>query len=123
MLRLLLDENLSPAVALALREGGWDIIHIRERGLLGATDPQVLEYAFNDDRVLITANVNDFVKLTTAREIHAGVVLIENGSLGRAEQRELLDRVLASLASRDDTVNLILRVAIDGALLYDEPPP
>ncbi len=30
------------------------------RGLLGADDRTILEYAFNDDRILVIANVGDF---------------------------------------------------------------
>ena len=61
--KLLLDESLSPAVAVALVADGIDACHVRDRGILGATDPQVLERAFLEDRVLVTLNVNDFVKL------------------------------------------------------------
>ncbi len=41
--KLLLDENLSPAVGIALRAAGVDVVHVRERGLLGATDAVVLD--------------------------------------------------------------------------------
>jgi predicted nuclease of predicted toxin-antitoxin system len=34
-----------------------DAIAVRDRGLLGAKDYQVLEYAFNEERILVTANV------------------------------------------------------------------
>jgi len=35
----------------------------------GASDAQVLELAFREDRILVTSNVDDFVKLVRAREI------------------------------------------------------
>ena len=42
--RLLLDENLSPKVAQTLaREEGIDACHIRDRGMLNASDGDVLE--------------------------------------------------------------------------------
>ncbi len=51
-MKLLLDENLSPKVAETLaRDDGIDACHIRDRGLLGATDPEVLERAFSEDRI------------------------------------------------------------------------
>lgn len=79
MVRLLLDENLSPRVAIDLRQEGYDVVHLRERGRLGITDPQVLALAFDEDRVLVTANVADFRKLAAAREVHAGIALLLDG--------------------------------------------
>lgn len=53
--KLLLDEQLSPTVAQRLRQfEGIDVIHIRDRGRLGSSDGEVLEFAFADDRVLVT---------------------------------------------------------------------
>ena len=42
-MKLLVDENLSPRVAVLLRDGGFDAIHILERGLGGAADSTVSE--------------------------------------------------------------------------------
>ena len=72
--RLLLDENLSPWVARQLREDGVDAVHVNERKLTGATDAEVLERSYEEDRVLVTSNVEDFELLCRAREVHAGEV-------------------------------------------------
>ena len=62
--KLLFDENVSPAVAEQLaRIDGLDACHVRDRGLLAATDAEVLERAYDEDRILVTANVADFLKL------------------------------------------------------------
>jgi predicted nuclease of predicted toxin-antitoxin system len=74
--KLLLDENLSPSVALALRATGIDAVHVRDRSMFGATDPEVLRRAFAEDRILVTANVGDFIKLARSVELHGGIVLI-----------------------------------------------
>jgi predicted nuclease of predicted toxin-antitoxin system len=48
-MKFIIDEDLSPRVARYLcQEFCFDAIAIRDRGLLGATDPEVLEYAFNN---------------------------------------------------------------------------
>lgn len=66
--KLLLDENLSPRLAEVLRnEDKLDAVHIRDRGLLGAKDHEVLERACAEDRVLATKKLDDFVKLARAR--------------------------------------------------------
>ena len=78
--KLLLDENLSPKVAETLsKEDGVDICAVRDRGMLEASDDEVLDRAFEEDRILVTANVCDFEKLAHARELHAGIVLLEQG--------------------------------------------
>jgi Domain of unknown function (DUF5615) len=61
-MKFIIDEDLSPRVARYLcQEFYFDAIAIRDRGLLGATDPEVLEYAFKEDRILVTANIRDNV--------------------------------------------------------------
>jgi uncharacterized protein with PIN domain len=61
--KLLLDENLSPRVAEILRRDGIDVCAVRDRGLLEATDPEVFYKAFDEDRIVVTANVGDFEEL------------------------------------------------------------
>lgn len=123
MVKLLLDENLSPRVAIELRADGHDAVHLRERGRLGIADPEVLELAFAEDRVLVTANVADFRKLAAARDLHAGIVLLLDGGLRRDEQLEVLRRVMVALEGDDDLVNRLLTVALDGGFSIEEVPP
>jgi predicted nuclease of predicted toxin-antitoxin system len=121
--RLLIDENLSPAVAATLRNEGHDVVHVRERGLLGVSDAVVPEKAYDEDRVLVTANVADFRKLAGARELHAGVVCIVDGGLVRDEQVEVLRRVVAALENEPDLMNRVLTVTLDGGFMIEELPP
>jgi len=123
VVKLLLDENLSPRAAVDLREDGHNVVHLRERGRLGIADPEVLELAFAEDRVLVTANVADFRKLAAARDLHAGIVLLLDGGLRRDEQLEVLRRVIGALEAGDDLVNRLLTVALDGGFSIEELPP
>ena len=120
--KLLLDENLSPRVAEALRGEGIDACHVRDRGLLHATDAVVLERAFEEDRVLVTANVGDFVRLAHARDIHAGIVLIEDGGLLRDEQHEVVRRAYHAMQGEQDMANRVLRVGLDKAMAFEDIP-
>lgn len=121
--KLLLDENLSPAAAIALAADGIDACHVRDRGILGATDHEVLERAFLEDRILVTSNVDDFVKLARAREIHAGIVLIERVGLLRDEQIELIRQVAAKLVEHGAMVNELLHIDERGAMRFEVVPP
>lgn len=41
-LKLLLDENVPPKVAIELRQPGYDAVHLRDIGLKGSKDSQVI---------------------------------------------------------------------------------
>ena len=110
--KLFLDENLSPFICVVLREDGVDASHVRDRGMFGATDAEVLERAYAEDRLLVTLNVDDFVRLVRARDLHAGIVLIEQSGLTREEQLDVVRRALAlivaELEAGRDMVNRVL---------------
>lgn len=111
------------AAVVALAAEGIDACHVRDRGILGATDHEVLERAFLEDRVLVTSNVDDFVKLARAREIHAGIVLIERAGLLRKEQIELIRQVVDKLAEHGAMINELLHVDDHGSMSFEEVPP
>lgn len=122
MVKLLLDENITPAAAVALATDGIDAYHVRDRGLEGATDEELLDRAYDEDRILVTLNVGDFEALVRNRELHAGVVLIERAGLLRDEQIELMRSVTAALAEHGTLINEILRIAYDGSMSFEPAP-
>ena len=110
--KLLLDEDISPHVANRLVQDGIDATHVRNRARLGATDREVLEIAYNEDRILVTANVADFEKLARSYDLHRGIILIEDGSLLRDEQYEIVGRALRFLEkSGHDLINHVLHIS------------
>lgn len=104
--KLLLDENLSPTI-----------------GMLGVPDHVLLERAFLDDRVLVTCNVDDFIGFARSREIHAGIVLVEEGGLLRDEQLRIVRVAIATLRAERDFVNRVLRIWTDGTTIIEQVPP
>lgn len=118
-MKFLIDEDLSPRVARYLCEQFLiDAVAIRDRGLLGVSDQEVLDYAFNEDRILVTANIGDFEKFARASEIHAGIVFIQEGDLLRDEQilimREVVIFIQQELKVGRDMINRVLYISIDG---------
>lgn len=126
-MKLLIDENLSARVAVELQREGFDVVHVRERGLLGATDPEVLQRAYDEDRILVTSNVGDFVKLARARDLHPGIVLVEDAGLPRDEQmrvvKEAIERLQAEQQAGRDLINRVLRLWSDGEAIFEHIPP
>jgi predicted nuclease of predicted toxin-antitoxin system len=127
-MKFIIDEDLSPRVARYLcQEFCFDAIAVRDRGLLGATDREVLDYAFNEDRMLVTANIRDFEKLAAAAEIHAGIVLMLDGDLLAAEQIEVMAMIVQVLQADEidtgkDLVNRVLYISIAGTARFENLP-
>lgn len=117
-LKLLVDENLSPQIAVTLRAEGFDVVHVRDRGLNAASDRELFDRAFVEDRLVVTSNVGDFERLARTCQLHAGLVLIEDGTLARDEQLRVVRAALtvmeADRAAGRDMVNRVLRIWADG---------
>jgi predicted nuclease of predicted toxin-antitoxin system len=126
-MKFIIDEDISPRVARYLcQEFCFDAIAVRDRGLLGATDREVLDYAFKEDRILVTANIRDFEKLASAAELHAGIVLMLDGDLRAAEQIKVISTVVRAIQSEidigKDLVNRVLYISIDGTARFENLP-
>ena len=59
MTKILLDQGLPRLAASLLRDEGWDVLHTGDIGLSRSTDRQILEFARNEQRVIITLD-SDF---------------------------------------------------------------
>lgn len=98
-MKLLLDANLSPEVARLLREAGHDAIHVRDIGLLSAPDPEIMQAAAKEGRILLTADA-DFGALLALGSLAAPSVLLLRSAdhLRPAEQAELIAVNLPQIA-------------------------
>lgn len=90
-MRLLLDENLSPALCGFLIEAGHDVVHVRDLGLATAGDDVVLASAAAERRVLISADTDFGTMMARSGASEPSVVLIRRaGGRRAAEQASLL---------------------------------
>jgi predicted nuclease of predicted toxin-antitoxin system len=65
--RLLLDEMLSPDIAVRLRRRGHDAVAVSKLPELRSTpDDELLAHAADDGRVIVTMNVGDFARIDAA---------------------------------------------------------
>jgi len=114
-MRILLDAHISGrTVGKSLVEGGHDVQALdSEQELERLSDPEVLQLAATEGRVLVTANVRDFEPLLREwageGRPHAGVILVPSSvrneafgvlilgveeTLADTDQEEWIDRVV-----------------------------
>jgi predicted nuclease of predicted toxin-antitoxin system len=97
-MRLLFDANISPEVARRLSASGHDAIHVVDIGLLAASDPEIMQAAAAEERVLVTAD-SDFAAMLALGERRApSVVLLRSADhLRPHKQADLLAANLPAL--------------------------
>ncbi len=90
-MKFLVDEDLSEEIASILRAKGVDAVHVRELGLSGAEDREVLDEAAQQKRCVITRNRNDFLKLTEfyfqEGRPHHGIIIVPRSYPGNEPSR------------------------------------
>jgi predicted nuclease of predicted toxin-antitoxin system len=112
MLRLVSDEDVHGGVIRGLRRRapGLDLIRVQEVGLDHTPDPEILEWAAGEGRILITSDVNSMVGFANYR-VHAGqpmpgvLVLHGNISIGQAIDDILL---VANCYTADEMKNQVV---------------
>lgn len=108
-MRVLLDEQLSPQIAVLLRHAGYDVLAVVDRDdLLGCSDKIVFEIASSEGRALVTNNIKDFRPLAAewhARgRTHPGLILLPSTR----------SRTRAAVPALAAAVEAILRAHPDG---------
>lgn len=108
-MRLLLDANLSPKqIGSALKQRGHDVLSLASDAALSALDdPQVLELAAGENRLLVTRDSRDFAPLlrqwAEADRHHSGCILI--WTLGHHEFGAIIEGVDRLLGDHPDPLH------------------
>jgi hypothetical protein len=96
-LRVYLDEDVDVLLATLLSTHGLDCLTTVAAGNRGQTDEGQLQFAFQESRVIITHNPDDFDNLAVARwaqqRDHAGILI----AIRRADAFDLARHVLPVL--------------------------
>lgn len=101
-MNFLADENLEYSIISYLREKNINILAVRDL-MKGSTDTEIIEYALNNNRVIIT-NDKDFGELTfRLHKPNMGVILLRLPNLSSVEKMNLLISAIEKLG--EDVAN------------------
>ena len=80
-MRAILDEQLSPQIAVLLRQTGHDVDAVADReDLVGRSDRIIFEVACSEGRAVVTNNIKDFrphaAEWLAQGRVHAGLILL-----------------------------------------------
>ena len=100
-MKFFLDENLSQQHAIELRSEGHDAIAVLEVGLSGASDEQILRFAVENGRILVTLDADFANVIRFPPERTLGVVRLKVHPATEERIRESLRRALLFLRNID----------------------
>jgi len=84
--KFIVDAQLPPSLAAALRQAGYDAVAVREIGLREAKDTAIWGYALNNNSVIVTKD-EDFAERCMASDLAPVVIWLR---IGNATNPELL---------------------------------
>ena len=108
MAQLYSDEGFPKKVSEKLRDLEHDVLTVQEAGQVnqGIPDAQVLAYATDQNRAVLTINRADFIRLHRQSSDHAGIVVCTEDL-----NREILaNRVHAAILKEDTLSGKLIRM-------------
>lgn len=97
-MNLIADENIDRSIVVRLRMDGHDVASIAE-STSGVSDDQVLQFANQNDAVLLTED-KDFGELVYRRgAAHAGILLIRLEGLDNPTKAEIVSQAIRDNAN------------------------
>lgn len=104
-IRFFFDQHISSAVARALRRRGVDVLTAQEAGRCGLPDPDQLQFATVEQRVVMTFDP-DYLALHASGVVHAGIVWCRATKYTIGQLIQLLF-LLHRVTDRDDMRNYV----------------
>ncbi len=100
-MKFLVDMPLSPNLARWLCQQGHDALHASQIGLSSAPDTEILKRAIQENRIVVTADL-DFTRLFALLRIEeTGLILFRDANLNERESIERLERVFGLIPNQN----------------------
>lgn len=108
-LRFLVDEDLPRSTAKALSAAGYEALDVRDVGLRGAKDRDILAYACQNKMTVVTADVGFASLAYLSPAEHSGLILLRLPSeLPVKTVNEILLRALCNLSPEEITSSIVV---------------
>jgi predicted nuclease of predicted toxin-antitoxin system len=100
-MRFLIDMALSPQLGAWLAAQGHDVVHASQLSLSQAPDTEILAAAIDQQRVVVTADLDFPRLLATLGARGPGLILLRGGNYNEAQARECVRRVFAIIPAEE----------------------
>ena len=99
-MRFLADMGISPATVISLREQGHDASHLRDEGLERLADSAIVEKAMEENRILLTSDLDFGYLMAVSGERLPSVVLFRLSDMRPKNVLAHLERMINREADR-----------------------
>lgn len=107
-MKLYADEQFPYPVVKCLRDLGHDVLTVQEAGKANQRipDDEVLAFATENDRAVVTQNRKDFIRLHRLQPNHAGIIVCSNDR----DWDALAQRIHAAVTEAECLQGKLLRI-------------
>ncbi len=101
-MRFLLDMGVAQSVAVWLRNQGYDAVHLNDQGLFKLADNFILEKAVEEDRIILTTDMDFGQLLAFNKVLVTSVIQFRTSSFTPADIRAKLGLFFEHFSSQLD---------------------
>ncbi|MFA4858436.1 MAG: DUF5615 family PIN-like protein [Candidatus Margulisiibacteriota bacterium] len=114
MSRFFANENISPHTVEFIKSLGFDIKSVREVGLKGATDEEIIEFAIKEGRIIITFDMDYAVAYYRVFAAKVGIIVIRLRSQWHENVNREIDRFLRARLFEKEELKTALFILREG---------
>jgi predicted nuclease of predicted toxin-antitoxin system len=114
-IKFLIDENLSPELALMANARGFVSLHVAWSRLRRASDAKVARYAVSNNMILVTNDLHDFGRIYQRKDLHPGIVFLRymtNELMSLEAQRHMFEGALEQVEV-SEPINEAILIRLD----------
>lgn len=121
-IRFLIDECLSPELAVTAKQQGYEGAHVRQLQPGSPPDCALTRVALEREDIIVTNNARDFRRLYARLATHPGLVIILP-SLAIGLQITRSTEVIAFIENQPTVIDQMVTVRRDGRITIEPRPP